>query len=112
MAFRPQPAGPRTLRALYHWVWRGLTGVGESIGGDLPTDPPTPVPPTVPGAHSHYLDNLVNVDIATQAHRNSLSLDTATGLWNADSRSKTFIQSTAPLDSESSAGDLWVVVPP
>jgi hypothetical protein len=86
--------------------------VGGSIGGELPTDPPEPVPPPEPGAHSHYLENLINVGIPSKNHRDSLSYDSATGLWNAGHRTTTHIQENTPADSGSSVGDLWVVTDP
>ena len=86
--------------------------MGGSIGGESPTDPPEPVPPPEPGAHSHYLENLINVGIPSKAHRNSLSYDASTGFWEADARSKTFIQETPPSDADSSVGDIWVVSDP
>jgi len=33
MAYRPTPAGPRTIRELFHWLWRELTKVGDAIEG-------------------------------------------------------------------------------
>jgi hypothetical protein len=105
----PQPAGPKTIRAFYHWIWAQLKGVGGAIGGDFPTDPPEPVPPPEPGAHSHYLENLINVGIPSKEHRDSLSYDESTGYWEAEDRSKTHVQLTTPIDNESTTGDLWLV---
>jgi hypothetical protein len=115
MAWRPKAAGPKSIRSLYHWIWAQLSEIGIVGGGDLPTDPPTPgqpLPPQPLGSHNHYLENLLDTDIASKVHRSSLSYQEATGLWEADSRSKTFIQTTIPADSESSTGDLWVVTAP
>ena len=36
MAYHPNPAGPRNIRELYHWVWAEFRRVGTTIG-DLPT---------------------------------------------------------------------------
>ena len=109
MAYRPNPAGPKTIRSLYHWVWAGLVDLGAGIGGDQPTDPPTPVPPPEPGSHSHYLDNLVNVDIPVKLNRDSLNFDEPTGNWIPENRSRTHIQLAQPSDAVSSNGDIWVV---
>jgi hypothetical protein len=112
MAWRPQAAGPKSIRSLYHWIWTQLTDLGVIAGGGLPegpVDPGEPIPPQPPGAHNHYLENLIDVGIPSKEHRNSLSYEESTGFWEADSRSKTFFEEFAPADNESSAGDLWVV---
>jgi hypothetical protein len=40
MAWQPQRAGPKTIRALYHWVWIQLNEVGKLLdgGGGVPGD--------------------------------------------------------------------------
>jgi hypothetical protein len=113
MAYSPRPAGPKNLREFFHWCWKEFGNVGGSIGTEMPTDPPEPVPPPAPGAHSHYLENLINVGIPSKNHRDSLSYEESTGYWEAERRTTTHIQETTPLDNESSVGDLWVVtIPP
>ena len=79
--WQPTKAGPRGIRSLYHWAWHQFDRVGALTGGDSPTDPSEPVPPPTPGAHSHYLDNLVNVDTSGKADSDSLTYDASSGNW-------------------------------
>lgn len=31
MAWRPEPAGPKTIRSLYHWIWKQTTDLGSLV---------------------------------------------------------------------------------
>ncbi len=70
MSYRPKPAGPKTLKSFFHYLWRELTSIGDQLGDEGGTLPPDPVP--TPG-HQHWHDNLVNV-LPDQHHNEIHSL--------------------------------------
>ncbi len=55
--YQPDKAGPKTLRALFHWAWGQLDRVGVRLGDEGGA---APDPPTTPG-HVHDHRNLINV---------------------------------------------------
>jgi len=67
-----RPSGPQNLREFWHAIWKGFQRVETELGDGVPEggypEPPDPAPSPPDGqqrgAHSHYLDNLINVNIA------------------------------------------------
>ena len=69
------------------------------------------VPDTDPNFHSHYLENLINVDKQLpNVPQAQLFYDAQSRMWVAQERcSKTFFGPTQPTNAVSKEGDLWLI---
>ncbi len=49
--YKPQPAGPKSIRELFHYLWKELSSIGRLIGDDTGS----------PGSHTHPHNTLLNI---------------------------------------------------
>ncbi len=83
MAYSPKPAGPRSIRELFHYLWRELTEIGIEIGegggGSSDHDDLTNVTSDQHHPQLHDLDSHTDVTAPTPSDTEVLTWDS--GQW-------------------------------
>jgi len=110
MAYRPKPAGPKSIRALFHYLWRELTAIGVEIesGGGGPGGAHDDLTGVTPDQHHPQLHSIgTHSDVITTSLAANELLAYNGASYVNDRRTKVFFQTTQPTDAESLEGDFW-----